>query len=73
MDATDLNYFTCTLGQSVLWKQQQQQQQQGIETTFETVLELIDTQARDSPESPALGFADFTATTKSYGMCSAII
>lgn len=53
----DLNYFTCTLGQSALWKQQQPQ---GTKVSFATVLELIDEQAKDAPNCPALGFADFS-------------
>ncbi|KAK9423820.1 hypothetical protein SUNI508_03836 [Seiridium unicorne] len=58
MDPGGLNYFTCTLGQCALWKQQQPK---NTRKSFDTVLELIDEQAREYPDSAALGFADFHA------------
>ncbi|KAH6660833.1 hypothetical protein BKA67DRAFT_508664 [Truncatella angustata] len=64
MDLKGLNYFTCTLGQSALW--QQQQQSKGIKSAFTTVLEVVDEQAKDLPESPALGFADFSSKGQSH-------
>ncbi|KAL2672666.1 hypothetical protein Neosp_013380 [[Neocosmospora] mangrovei] len=46
-------YFTCTLGEALKLKQQAG----GPVQLYETVIDLIDTQARNNPESPALGFA----------------
>jgi hypothetical protein len=47
------NYFTCTLGEALKLKQQAV----GPVQSYKTVIDLIDTQARNNPESPALGFA----------------
>ncbi|UPK99827.1 hypothetical protein LCI18_010762 [Fusarium solani-melongenae] len=47
------NYFTCTLGEALKLKQQAA----GPVQSYKTVIDLIDTQARTSPQSPALGFA----------------
>ncbi|KAK7750271.1 putative NRPS-like protein biosynthetic cluster [Diatrype stigma] len=57
MDHEDLNYFTCTLGQASQWKKRNQPGQQPAQ--FDTILELLDEQARLFPDKPALGFADF--------------
>lgn len=56
-DSGPLNYFTCTLGQSVIWKRQQPE---GASTGYHTVLELVDDKAQESPDDAAIGFADFT-------------
>ncbi|KAM0500968.1 hypothetical protein ACHAP8_004689 [Fusarium lateritium] len=47
------NYFTCTLGQAAQLKKQHGSPK------WKTVLELIDQQAQNIPDSPALGFATF--------------
>ncbi|RSL62896.1 hypothetical protein CEP54_005510 [Fusarium duplospermum] len=47
------NYFTCTLGEAFKLKQEAV----GPVQSYKTVIDLIDTQARNNPESPALGFA----------------
>jgi acyl-CoA synthetase (AMP-forming)/AMP-acid ligase II len=44
----DLNYFTCTLGQAALIKEQQKH--------FETINDLLDYQAQDHADLPAVGF-----------------
>lgn len=46
------NYFTCTLGEALKLKQQAAVPVQ----SYKSVIDLIDTQARNNPESPALGF-----------------
>ncbi|KEY71188.1 hypothetical protein S7711_02299 [Stachybotrys chartarum IBT 7711] len=51
MTETHQNYFTCTLGQALKLKLRQQ--------PFQNVIALIDVQAKELPDSPALGFADF--------------
>jgi hypothetical protein len=56
MDLSGLNYFTCTLGQSALWKLQQPK---NARTSFDTVLQLVDEQARNLPDRAAIGFANF--------------
>ena len=47
-----LNYFTCTLAQAAQWKLENQ-----LVGGFDTVIDLVDKQARLIPQSPALGFA----------------
>lgn len=47
------NYFTCTLGEALKLKQQAD----GPMQSYKTVIDLIETQARTRPQSPALGFA----------------
>ena len=47
----DQTYFTCTLGQAQRLKLEQQ--------PFQNVIAMIDEQARQLPDSPALGFANF--------------
>ncbi|KAI0144639.1 hypothetical protein GGR57DRAFT_323113 [Xylariaceae sp. FL1272] len=61
METTDLNDFTCTLGQAASLRRQQDEPI----TSFQTVLELIDEQAKRLPGSPALGFANFTKPKRS--------
>jgi hypothetical protein len=51
MNETHQNYFTCTLGQALKLKLRQQ--------PFQNAIALIDEQAKELPDSPALGFADF--------------
>ncbi|PHH91700.1 hypothetical protein CDD83_10617 [Cordyceps sp. RAO-2017] len=58
MAGVDVNYFTCTLEQAV----QRRLQAVDAAPSFRTVLELIDEQARLAPSSPAIGFANFTAS-----------
>ncbi|KAM0397059.1 hypothetical protein ACHAQC_004592 [Fusarium culmorum] len=53
MASVEPNYFTCTLGQAAQLKRQH-----GA-SKWKTVLELIDHQAQNIPDSPALGFATF--------------
>ncbi|KAI0127279.1 hypothetical protein BJ170DRAFT_367711 [Xylariales sp. AK1849] len=57
MGSHGLNYFTCTLGQAALWRQSSREHQK----SFSTVLELIEEQAKDVSDSPALGFADYSS------------
>lgn len=57
MDHKDLNYFTFTLGQASQWKKKNQSGEQPAQ--FDTILELLDEQARQLPDKPALGFAQF--------------
>ena len=57
-DLKALNYFTCTLGESAEWKGQQPK---GAKTAYHTVLQLVDNKAQETPDDPAIGFADFTA------------
>ncbi|KAI1761375.1 hypothetical protein GGR53DRAFT_525119 [Hypoxylon sp. FL1150] len=57
MATPSLNYFTCTLGQAVYLKEQNG----GVQNAFETVLALIEEQAKHLPDRPAVGFADFTS------------
>lgn len=59
MESKKLNYFTCTLGQAAQWKQRQSGEQP---VQFDTILELIEEQASELPERPALGFADFSSS-----------
>lgn len=54
MATSTLNYFTCTLGQAVIWKNESLQQLKSINT----VLDLVERQASTYPQSLALGFAD---------------
>lgn len=49
MAKLDTNYFVCTLGQAAQLTNQSQHQ-------FETVSDLIDSQAREFPDVPAIGF-----------------
>ncbi|KAG8672351.1 nonribosomal peptide synthetase-like protein nrps11 [Fusarium poae] len=53
MTSVKPNYFTCTLGQAAQLKSQ------NGSAEWKTVLELIDHQAQNIPDSPALGFATF--------------
>ncbi|RGP77193.1 hypothetical protein FLONG3_4708 [Fusarium longipes] len=48
------NYFTCTLGEAAQLKRQDDAAKK-----WKTVLELIDDQAENIPDSPAVGFATF--------------
>ncbi|KAI1452626.1 acetyl-CoA synthetase-like protein [Annulohypoxylon moriforme] len=50
------NYFTCTLGQAAHLRKGEGEHQ----TSFKTVLALIDVQAKRNPDRPALGFANYT-------------
>lgn len=58
MNKTDRgpNPFTCTLGHALEWKGRAAKHP----SSFETVLNLVDEQARDLPNSPCLGFADLS-------------
>ncbi|KAI1281678.1 hypothetical protein F5Y07DRAFT_411736 [Xylaria sp. FL0933] len=47
------NYFTCTLGEAAILRKRDTT----LSRCFHTVLELVDCQARENPDSPALGFA----------------
>ncbi|CVK95863.1 related to nonribosomal peptide synthetase MxcG [Fusarium mangiferae] len=51
----DANYFTCTLGEAAKLKRKDDKAK-----TWTTVVELIDDQAEQNPDAPALGFATFT-------------
>lgn len=62
---TEYNYFTCTLGEAALWKKSLNHEPD----SYETVLDLIDSQARDCPDAPALGFADFTGQSADSRAC----
>ncbi|KAJ3538484.1 hypothetical protein NM208_g5889 [Fusarium decemcellulare] len=55
MAAFNQTYFTCTLGEATRLKCEAGDSM----PSCETVIELIDQQARDHPQSPALGFATF--------------
>lgn len=61
MGVVQPNYFTCTLGEAARWKAQAVEPTQ---ESYETIIELIDGQARRRPQSPALGFADFKSEDK---------
>ena len=52
-----LTYFTCTLDQAARWKKSVSG---GRVTQSDTILDLIDEQARCFPDHPALGIADFS-------------
>jgi thioester reductase-like protein len=56
------NYFACTLGEAAQLKQQD-----GSAKKWKTVLELIDDQAENIPDSPAIGFATFKHLKSSQG------
>ncbi|KAI1850510.1 hypothetical protein JX265_013402 [Neoarthrinium moseri] len=56
MPAPELNYFTCTLGEAALWKRRQGHQEQ---QAYKDVIELVDLQAQELPDSAAIGFANF--------------
>ncbi|ETS75819.1 hypothetical protein PFICI_12763 [Pestalotiopsis fici W106-1] len=64
-DLKALNYFTCTLGESAEWKGQQPK---GAKTAYHTVLQLVDNKAQETPDDPAIGFADFTAHQHDDGL-----
>lgn len=70
--APGLNYFTCTLGQSAKLKRESL----GKSHSFETVLGLVDEQAQQASDTPALGFADFASNdgmiSKNLWYCSEI-
>ena len=51
-----VNYFTCTLAEAA----QRTQIFEPSVSTFDNVLDLIEKQAKRTPDSPAVGFADFT-------------
>ncbi|KAI1753159.1 hypothetical protein F4782DRAFT_546081 [Xylaria castorea] len=53
MSELDHNYFTCTLGEAALLRKHDNQ----VSRSFQTVLGLIEGQARNIPNSLALGFA----------------
>lgn len=65
MSSNEYNYFTCTLGEAALWKKSLNNKPD----SYETVLELIDCQARDCPDAPALGFADFNKEGTGFPAC----
>lgn len=54
MASTQHNYFTCTLGQAA-------ERKTTGDKSFETIIHLIDEQARSAPNLPALGFADYSS------------
>ena len=64
MAPVEPNYFACTLGEAARLKRQD-----GSAKKWKTVLELIDDQAENIPDSPALGFATFKHLKSSQG-CS---
>ncbi|KAM0544709.1 hypothetical protein ACHAPJ_011696 [Fusarium lateritium] len=64
MSSVDPNYFACTLGEAARLKQQAASSAK----SWKTVLELIDQQARDIPQSPAVGFATFNHEDASQGL-----
>lgn len=47
------NYFTCPLGQAAQFR-----------GSFETIIHLVDHQATHLPDTPALGFADFSGPSQ---------
>ena len=49
MAEEDLNYFVCTLGQAAVWNEKHRH-------SFETINDLIDGQAENFPDAPAVGF-----------------
>ncbi|KAI1415862.1 acetyl-CoA synthetase-like protein [Hypoxylon sp. FL1857] len=57
MALPELSYFTCTLGQAAHLKNEDD----GRQISFKTVLSLIEENARQLPEQPALGFANYTS------------
>ncbi|KAI0841918.1 acetyl-CoA synthetase-like protein [Hypoxylon sp. FL0890] len=61
MARSDLNYFTCTLGQAAHLRKQDE----GSQRSFETVLMLIEENTKSFPGVPALGFADYTSKRSS--------
>lgn len=63
MASVEPNYFTCTLGQAAQLKRQHG----ASKSKWKTVLELIDHQAQNIPDSPALGFATFKHLKSSQG------
>jgi hypothetical protein len=67
MTSVKPNYFTCTLGQAAQLKSQ------NGSAEWKTVLELIDHQAQNIPDSPALGFATFKHLKSSQGFRSRIL
>ncbi|RFN48904.1 linear gramicidin synthase subunit d [Fusarium flagelliforme] len=62
MAPVEPNYFACTLGEAAQLKRQD-----GSAKKWKTVLELIDDQADNIPDSPALGFATFKHLKSSQG------
>ncbi|RBR26942.1 uncharacterized protein FIESC28_00210 [Fusarium coffeatum] len=62
MAPVEPNYFACTLGEAAQLKRQD-----GSAKKWKTVLELIDDQAENIPDSPALGFATFKHLKSSQG------
>ncbi|KAI0392423.1 hypothetical protein F5Y17DRAFT_358946 [Xylariaceae sp. FL0594] len=62
MTAQEANYFTCTLGEAALLKEQGR-----LSPSFGSVLELIEGQARTRPDAPALGFANPGDKSPEYG------
>ncbi|KAL9112859.1 MAG: hypothetical protein Q9227_002936 [Pyrenula ochraceoflavens] len=50
MKATDTNYFVCTLGEAA-----HLQETEGVKS-FETIVDLLDQQAKSIPNAPAIGF-----------------
>ena len=57
MSTFDLTYFTCTLGEAAQWKASSPNRRQ----SFKTVLDMIEQQANEIPELPALGFPGFSS------------
>src|SRR5687768_15039409 len=56
-------YFTCTLGEASRWKETHPKSR-----SFSTVIDLIDRQAADNPQLPAVGFSNIaSAQAKNRG------
>ncbi|KAI1298678.1 hypothetical protein F5Y03DRAFT_409122 [Xylaria venustula] len=53
MYESKLNYFTYTIGEAAVLKEQEK-----LARSFQTVLQLVECQAKDNPNSPALGFTN---------------
>lgn len=54
------NYFTCTLGEAQRWKSKHNDSK-----AFDNVIDLIDRQAKEFPDLPAIGFSDLEGSTSS--------
>lgn len=61
--ATDLNYFTCTLGQAAKWNHDHPH-------PFDTVNDLIDEQAKELRQRPAVNFPGGCNTEDGHEMKS---
>lgn len=62
MSSVRQNYFTCTLGEAA------ERKEKAGDRSFKTILRLIDEQAEQRPDLPALGFADFLSDSDGPGM-----